>query len=77
MLQACPAGCRCVVWFFVVLEFLVLFLRFWALNVVCVGGLGFGVLYVRVLGFGFWVLGLWGLGFDVLGFRRFKVSCET
>ena len=50
---------------------------FWALSVVCAGGLGFGVLYVMVLGFGFWVLGFWGLGFDVLGFRRFRVSCET
>ena len=63
-----------MVWFFVVLEFGVLFLRFWALSVVCVGGLGvgslgFGVLYVRVSGFG--VLGFWGFG--VLGFWGFGV----
>ena len=41
----------------------------------CVGGLGFGVLYVRVLDFGFWLLGFWGFGVWVLMFCGLEGLC--
>ena len=58
----------CGLVFFVVLEVWVLFLRFWALSVVCVGGLGVGSLVLA-----FCMLGFWVSGFGVLGFWGFRV----